>query len=417
MNLPLLTWVEGLWFVGPIVALLALVAYLALRNHTHKPRSARAFVEHLEFCLNRGDLEQVMSLLNKPGFSAFLQIHATADLEPKPTEPPTRPHISMTQDPSLREALWPAMETPVQFLRFLQHEDDTVAVFRQLDLSAERVHGESENHTPALSYMKIVVDKNFRGGWTWSDIHFLGLGQSLSERYHHRLAKRHREARNPNQPASIPDISEAPTAPEIDLTQCGHPLMRDLMQNGQWMAARRIWSNLPRPVRYRKDVMLDLVRIALNLDDQALTEAEEVFYCKWPEEPAYHLLLLSVALHRMELFASEELINRIDQLVGGDPLLDLVRAEVHIAHGDMHQAKSLLQKAASQVPQCQACYWRLLELSLMTGDHRQALPWLEVLMDRFGHNIERFTHTRHFTSLMMSAYYRQWLESRPWVSR
>ncbi len=140
------------------------------------------------------------------------------------------------------------------------------------------------------------------------------------------------------------------------------------LKQGQPQEALKAYRRLPADLQDRLDVLVIRHMAAQQVGGGELAGAVSALE-QYSTEPGVSLLLLGVYVDRGEDDRGLAALDAIDRAVGGDPWLDLLRAQVEKARGDLAKAKRLATAAAAAAPTQPAPLWVLVEVALAQDDH------------------------------------------------
>ncbi len=188
----------------------------------------------------------------------------------------------------------------------------------------------------------------------------------------------------------------------------------DLLRASKWAEALAMIDGLPQRMRDNKLVVKVEAMASCNLGTPRCLRVVETYAKRFPDDPSLDLWLLPAELlqgHHAEAFAT---LDRIDRRVGGDPMLDVLRASAFSAAGQPAKAVAAAQRAIAAEPTLQVAYALLLPGQVAIKDFKGAVATLKELDHRF--------HAAPFTGqlqadpllapLVESDEYRKWSEHR-----
>jgi tetratricopeptide (TPR) repeat protein len=101
-----------------------------------------------------------------------------------------------------------------------------------------------------------------------------------------------------------------------------------------------------------------------------------------PTDPRPLMALLDISLRGEQLGAAEEALRRLEDLLPGDPEVEIARARLLERHGDRNGALTQLRDAARRRPAWRSLS-RLADMEIRLGEHAAARRHLEELLARF----------------------------------
>lgn len=180
------------------------------------------------------------------------------------------------------------------------------------------------------------------------------------------------------------------------------------VENQQYTEALQTYDTLPETLQCDKTALLARITAAQALDDPASTEMLTHFRQRYPRDRSWPLLLLDFSLLDEDHAGALRAIEQLDQFVGGDPYLHMMRAHVYSALDDFATARIALRRAIDEEPDLLAAYGMLLNLALEHQDHDETLQMLRVLSTRFDAQFDELTLFPEYDTFTESPQYQQW---------
>jgi predicted Zn-dependent protease len=132
----------------------------------------------------------------------------------------------------------------------------------------------------------------------------------------------------------------------------------------------------------------------------------------YPDDPCVDLLTIDRLILGGRWKDAIAAFDRIDRVVGGDPYIDDLRANVHLRAGDPDMARKLARRAIDRDPTLDAGYWTLLEIALRRRDHEATARLLSTLEDGYGWRFDGIAGVDEYAEFVASPAYAQWQASR-----
>jgi tetratricopeptide (TPR) repeat protein len=108
-------------------------------------------------------------------------------------------------------------------------------------------------------------------------------------------------------------------------------------------------------------------------------------------------------------------LDRIDQAVGGDPYLNVLRGNAHAAAGRFAAARTAHEAAIKAEPDLTEAYTARISLALMEKNHEDTLKWLKAVVEQRGIQIKDLTKVPEYAEFVTSPQYpefKQWYAER-----
>jgi len=165
--------------------------------------------------------------------------------------------------------------------------------------------------------------------------------------------------------------------------------MKEHLDRGEFQEGLAVYAKLPKSLRSEKTYLIARLQLASGSgDNDAYVKAIEDFEKSHPGDPALDLLSIDGFLLKKDYARALASIDRLDERVGGDPYLDVIRANVHIEAGDPAKARECARRALKKDPRIDDALWSLVTLSLHEKDWKETVALLGRLEKEFGATIE-----------------------------
>lgn len=173
-----------------------------------------------------------------------------------------------------------------------------------------------------------------------------------------------------------------------------------------------LYATLPESVQRMPSILMTRIQAAWTVDEELYLAALEDFARWHPDSAALDLLLIDVHFLGGDFEQALECVDRLDASVGGDPYLDVMRANASYGAGRVERAVEFAERAAERDPRIgESARWVLVEIGLDAPDHELVHRALLALESE--HGVE-------FIDLRGIEAYAGFLESRPgkrWYQR
>ena len=183
-------------------------------------------------------------------------------------------------------------------------------------------------------------------------------------------------------------------------------------RSGRYVDAMRIYHGLPELLQRDKGILMFRLGAAKHGGQQAYIEAVDAFRQSYPDDPALRLLLMDVYALRKDYAAALREIDQLDEIVGGDPYLHLVRGGIPLLQGDEAAAQAHLRRAIEEDPQLLSAYKILLGIAVNQEDHDETLRLLRVMTEEHGQQFPDLAAVPKYAKFARTPQYQQWLEFR-----
>lgn len=185
--------------------------------------------------------------------------------------------------------------------------------------------------------------------------------------------------------------------------------MMEKVRNGDGKGAAELYARLPENVRKEKSVMLANVMASAKIDDAAYGRALDEFRAAFPKDAGVDLMSIDAYILKERYGDALAAIDRLDASIGGDPYLDVLRANIHLKSGALDQAREAASRAAQREPSLVAAYWSLISIALARKDYAETVRLLSHVRDDMGVQLADLTTIPEYSEFVDSIEYRKWL--------
>lgn len=164
--------------------------------------------------------------------------------------------------------------------------------------------------------------------------------------------------------------------------------MSSRIQAEDYEGAAKIYSKLPAGMQEEKRVMLLYIQAASKLGDGLYTEAIDRFREAHPFDAGVEMGAIDGFLLKQDYERALEAVNRVDNAVGGDPYMNVLRANIHLMQDNTRLAKAFAREATKEEPELVDAYWTLVSVSLAEPNFKDTAELLTKLRDELKIEIE-----------------------------
>jgi hypothetical protein len=187
--------------------------------------------------------------------------------------------------------------------------------------------------------------------------------------------------------------------------------MGDHLRAGRHAEVLKTYARMPEVLRREKGSLLLRYEAAANIGEAELLKVIDDFRGYYPDDVCLDFLLIDYHAIRKEHDKAIEAIDRVDASVGGDPHLDLLRAESVYQKGDAPNAFELVRQANAADPDAIEPYWTLLGLTVLEKDHDKTLAALERIESRFAVDLSGVARAPEYEAFRNSPQGQEWTRS------
>lgn len=173
-----------------------------------------------------------------------------------------------------------------------------------------------------------------------------------------------------------------------------------------------LYAKLPPSVQKEKGVMLVRLYAATLMDDDSQQLALAELKKTDPRDFSGDLQCLPSYLtgQKYELF--QKAITRLKKEVGGDPYLNVVLADMHVAQQDYATARKLLEEAIAADDSLIDAWWAMVTVCLREKNYKQAVKTLDKLATDFQVDVGDVTRNAEYADFVKSPEYQKWKQPK-----
>ena len=369
----------------------------------------------------------------------------------KQIEPPAAPPKAVTQGPRITlteaAALGRALEQAVQ-------HNNAAEFAKRLDLAAMVEHGMPENMRGTAQAKEVTrgilstLSGNLLNNLSAGDYRFLSVEETPEGATAHMRLIPPDGRLNYHRLTIGRNAGQQPVAVDVYVYVTGEPLSHTLgrmvgqlsggseadslavaqgmqrasaaLQAGKPATAEAILSNLPPRWQKQKSIMQMRIVAANGVATQkmqagkpignAYRQAVEAFQTTFPKADNLPLLLMDYHFFKQDYPKTAKAVDQLDQQVGGDPYLNLIRANIAIGQNDAEAARGFVETLIKALPdKATEGYGILLDQAIEAQNHAETTRVLKALEAetpvRFPID---FNKAEPFANYMASPEYEKW---------
>ncbi len=179
---------------------------------------------------------------------------------------------------------------------------------------------------------------------------------------------------------------------------------------GRGEQALGIYNALPESLQRDKHVLMLRLQASQTVDEPTFAAAIEAFHRCHPNALSPDLVLIDGHITYGQYDEALACIDRLDEAVGGDPYLNVMRAGIHVEMQDYAKAKQLVRQALDTDGTLVDAYWTLASISMLEKDFAETTRLLKTLADRFEIEMADLTTLPDYAEYVKSPHYQQWLD-------
>lgn len=148
-------------------------------------------------------------------------------------------------------------------------------------------------------------------------------------------------------------------------------------------AARASFDKMSAESRATKAALVVEVQIAAQESDQAYMEVMERFARAFPDDPALLLQSIDRSFMAKDFEGTLVILDKLDQQVGGDPYLDVLRANTFSELGRHADAAKAGQRCIDAEPTLENCWFALSNAQLLAKEYGALVVSMREMTTRF----------------------------------
>ncbi|MDG2014218.1 MAG: hypothetical protein P8J33_11975 [Pirellulaceae bacterium] len=189
-------------------------------------------------------------------------------------------------------------------------------------------------------------------------------------------------------------------------------MINQLYQSGKFSQVENIYSTLPDSMKREKTISLIRLQAAAKISDQKYAEAIKDFRSFHPNDPCVNIISIDSFFLKGQFDEALKCIDRLDESVGGDPYLNVMRANITLAQGDTAATRTLAKAAIDKEATLTTAYWLLVNAALADKNHDEVVQYLNLLNENFTVEFDDLTQIPEYADFVKSPQYRDWLRTR-----
>lgn len=211
-------------------------------------------------------------------------------------------------------------------------------------------------------------------------------------------------------------MQSAPTpTPAENLTpaQRMQRLLERAVQTQNYELALEIFAELPEAERQQLSVQRLRLQAAQATSPESGQTALEELIQLYPEDAGIALQAISIRQEQKRYSAALGSIDLVDRVVGGDPYLNVLRAQAFRGDGDFSKARDRIAQAITDEPDLQEAYWERVMISLAEKNYADTARALEAIRDRFSVTFLALETIPDYAGFVASPEYQAWRSANP----
>lgn len=184
------------------------------------------------------------------------------------------------------------------------------------------------------------------------------------------------------------------------------------LRAGEYAQVVAAYRQLSESVQKQKPILLLRLNAASWLDKKEWTAAFDDLEKNFPNDPAREIHKIDFAIREKNVEGALKAIDFYDDLTGGDPYFDIMRANALEEGGRAKEAVVFARKAVAVIPDLRTSHVALLHAYVSAGDYANATLALSEFDSHFEVNIKTLTSSPKFADFVASKPFQEWMAIR-----
>ena len=221
----------------------------------------------------------------------------------------------------------------------------------------------------SLNYCDLRVGKSINGDLKCTDLRVFTTGEYLSEQFRNDFR------------LLVAKYEGGDSTPEFDaLINHAHEFaeIAKAARNDDGELACELIEKLPSVLQTNRKVLITKMRACENLGEEAWLSAIREFMDQYPNDATTQLFAIQANILIKHHDTALQLLEELDEAIGGDPYLDALRADQLFEKSDFQSAKRVAIEVTEEEEGLDLAYWILTKVAVEEGAFADAVKWLEM---------------------------------------
>jgi tetratricopeptide (TPR) repeat protein len=188
--------------------------------------------------------------------------------------------------------------------------------------------------------------------------------------------------------------------------------MQALVKQGKHAEALAALKGLPASLQTDKNILITRVGIAANVDEGEYVAAMDAMRKALPNDACLDIMSLDALFLRKKYAEAIQAADRLEQLVGGDPYLNVVRGSVYYAQKQLDKGRECVQKALDAEPKLIQAHFTMITICIDQKDYAAVAKTLSFLENDMGVELNDLTQVPEYADFVKSEQYKTWQAGR-----
>jgi hypothetical protein len=184
------------------------------------------------------------------------------------------------------------------------------------------------------------------------------------------------------------------------------------VQKGACAEALKTIASLPPGMQSEKTVLVLRLQAAVQVGEAECASALADFRKAFPDDPALDFLSIDALYLTRKFEEMRKAVDSLDKRLGGDPYLEVFRANSYVEEGKFDLAKARAAAAIEKEKTLREPYWTMVAISLKEKKYADTVKWLTRIETDLEEEIADLTKEADYADFVKSPEYAAWMKSR-----
>ncbi|MGD9720930.1 MAG: hypothetical protein AB7O59_23555 [Pirellulales bacterium] len=189
--------------------------------------------------------------------------------------------------------------------------------------------------------------------------------------------------------------------------------MTRAVSSGNHAAALAAYRSMDEEVQTNKQVLALRLRAAQGTNDEEYLEAIRAMLKHFGKDPSIHLVLIDSYALRGAHQKMLESVDALDAALGGDPYLNVMRANAYLLMKDLPAARKAADAAMRDLPDMVDGYFTAIAVALEEQRFDEVVRIFDVVTEKFALAFENLGNEPIYAEFIKSPQYEAWRNRQP----
>ena len=181
---------------------------------------------------------------------------------------------------------------------------------------------------------------------------------------------------------------------------------------GAFAAALKGIAALPAALQTEKSVLVLRLQASAQVGAAECTAALADFRKAYPDDAALDFLSIDALFLNKRFEEVRKAVDSLDKRLGGDPYLEVFRANSYIEEGKLDLAKARAEAAVEKDKTLDDPYWIRVNISLKEKKYDDTAKWLARIEADLEQEVDDLTKNEDYAGFVKSPEYAAWMKAR-----